>query len=170
MPPKPLYDISGIDLTREAVPLDEVQSVNPQRFEFMQVTRIAHIDDDEQVIVGVRELAEDEFWVRGHIPGRPLFPGVLMCEAAAQVATFMYVKLTPEIAGRFVGFGGLDRVRFRGTVAPGDTLVIVARAERMRPRQGVFATQGLVDGELVFEAKVIGVPMPEETPEESPGD
>ncbi len=160
MPPKLLYDLARVDLARVAVPMDDVRRVNPQRFEFEQVTRIVHLDDEAQVIVGVREVRGDEFWVRGHIPGRPLFPGVLMCECAAQVATFYYHLRTPAISGMFVAFGGLDEVRFRGAVVPGDTFVVVAHAERMKARQGVFATQGLVRGEVVFEAKVIGIPMP----------
>ena len=109
--------------------------------------------------MGLKEVEADEFWARGHIPGRPLYPGVLMWEAAAQVSTYYYKTRVPEIAGMFVAFGGLDKVRFRGTVEPGDQLVIVGKVDRMRARQAVFETQGLVDGEVVFGARVIGVPM-----------
>lgn len=170
MPPKPLYDIAHLDLTVEAVPLADVQAVLPQRFEFAQITRIVHIDDAAQTIVGLKQVKGDEFWARGHIPGRPLYPGVLMCEAAAQVATYYYQTRLPDVADKFVAFGGLDRVRFRGTVVPGDDLVIVARAERMRPRQGLFETQGLVRGELVFEARVIGMPIDLAPPTLAPSD
>lgn len=159
MPPTPIYDISDLDLEAEAVSMDEVRAINPQRFEFEQVTRIVHVDPEAGVIVGLKEIGEDEFWVRGHIPGRPLYPGVLMCEAAAQVCTFLYKSSTPEIADKFVAFGGLDKVRFRGTVEPGDRLVIVGKVDRMRARQAVFEAQGLVDGNVVFGARVIGVPM-----------
>lgn len=165
MPPKLLMDISDIDLSREAASMDAVREANPQRFEFEQLTRVVHIAPEVGEAIGVREIGDDEFWIRGHIPGRPLFPGVLMCEAAAQLGTYLYKQCLTELAGRFVGFGGLDKVRFRGTVQPGDTLILVAKAERIRARQGVFQTQGLLvkDGEvdLVFEARVIGVPMPD---------
>jgi len=162
MPPKPIYDISGIDLEAEAVPIEELRAINPQRFEFEQLTRIVHIDDQAQVIVGVKDVDESEFWVRGHIPGRPLFPGVLMCEAAAQLSTFYYKTRLPEIRDMFVAFGGLDKVRFRGTVSPGDRLVIIGKVDRIRARQAIFDTQGLVDGEVVFSARVIGIPMGKE--------
>jgi 3-hydroxyacyl-[acyl-carrier-protein] dehydratase len=164
--PQPIYDLSQINFDLDAMPVAALREANPQRFEFEQVTRIVAIDTQAEVAVGVREIRADEFWVRGHIPGRPLFPGVLMCEAAAQLATFYYKLRTPSVSERFVAFGGLDRVRFRATVVPDDCLILIAQAERMGPRQGIFATQGLLrrNGgfDVVFEARVIGLPLPGE--------
>jgi 3-hydroxyacyl-[acyl-carrier-protein] dehydratase len=92
------------------------------------------------------------------MPDYPLLPGVLMCEAAAQLCSF-YVVTYKLVHGDFVGFGGLENVRFRGPVHPGDRLVLVGKGTRMNRRQTVFNVQGFVGGTMVFHADVIGVPL-----------
>ena len=79
-----------------------------------------------------------------------------MLEAAAQLSSFFCTKYF-EKEDWFIGFGGVDKVRFRGTVRPGDHLVLVAVAKRLTPRISLFATQGLVQGKIVFEAEITGV-------------
>ena len=76
--------------------------------------------------------APDEFWVRGHMPGFPLLPGVLMCEAAAQLGAYYLCAYRP-FDGDFLGFGGMDNVRFRGKVSPGDRLVLIAKGCASNP-------------------------------------
>ncbi len=157
MPPPLLFSLDGIDLEATAFDLEAIRSLNPHRHEMEQLTRIAHVDTDAGRIVAIREVGEDEFWVRGHIPGRPLFPGVLMIEAAAQMCS-AYFKLVQK-DDRFLGFGGVDNVKFRGQVVPGDRLVLLGRAESVRNRRAVFETQGLVDGRQVVEARITGMPL-----------
>src|SRR5205814_7990119 len=101
----------------------------------------------------------DEFWVRGHMPGYPLMPGVLLCEAAAQICSFYVSKATTLLQGDFIGFGGMENVRFRGLVRPGDRLVLVGKGMRLHRRQTIFSVQGFVRGAMVFHADVIGVPL-----------
>ena len=83
-------------------------------------------------------------------------PGVLMCEAAAQLCSFFcgHIRLVKK---GFVGFGGMEDVRFRGQVRPGDRLVLVSKATRLHRRQPWFDTQGFVGNNMVFHAKIIGV-------------
>jgi 3-hydroxyacyl-[acyl-carrier-protein] dehydratase len=83
---------------------------------------------------------------------------VLMCEAAAQLCSY-YVVTVGLLQGDFVGFGGLDNVRFRGTVKPGDRLVLVAKGVRLHRRQTIFNVQGFVGATMVFHADVMGVPI-----------
>jgi 3-hydroxyacyl-[acyl-carrier-protein] dehydratase len=90
MPPKLLVDLSGIDLTRVAIPIEKIRAVNPQRYEMEQLSGVITYRPELGYIIGFRDVRPDEFWVRGHIPGRPLFPGVLMIEAAAQLSSFYY--------------------------------------------------------------------------------
>ena len=97
-----------------------------------------------------------DFWVRGHIPGRPLMPGVVMIEVAAQLCAWLGGH-TAELSGGFMGFGGIDAARFRGTVVPGDRLLVAAMTLRQRRTLATFATQAWVGRELVFEAQLIGV-------------
>ncbi|MHC4295306.1 MAG: 3-hydroxyacyl-ACP dehydratase FabZ family protein, partial [Planctomycetota bacterium] len=75
MPPEPIIDMSRIDPEKVLISREEIYQVNPHRYEFQQIEGIYFIDHDEKEIAGYRDLREDEFWVRGHIPGRPIFPG-----------------------------------------------------------------------------------------------
>ncbi|OPX23562.1 MAG: beta-hydroxyacyl-ACP dehydratase, partial [Planctomycetales bacterium 4484_123] len=75
MPPQPIIDISRIDQSRIAVTREQICQVNPHRYEFQQLDGIFFIDRVRVLMAGFRDLRADEFWVRGHIPGRPVFPG-----------------------------------------------------------------------------------------------
>jgi 3-hydroxyacyl-[acyl-carrier-protein] dehydratase len=100
----------------------------------------------------------DEFWVRGHMPGYPLMPGVLMCEAAAQLCSY-FILTQSLMQGDFVGFGGLENVRFRFPVRPGDRLVLIGKGLKLHPRRALFNVQGFVGPTMVFHADIIGVPL-----------
>ena len=73
---------------------EAIRQVNPQRFEMEQLTAIVYVDPVNHVIVGYKDVRHDEFWVRGHMPDYPLLPGVLMCEAAAQLCSYYIVTHT----------------------------------------------------------------------------
>ena len=159
MPPVLLIDPTAIDTSRVLADLEGIAQHNQQRYEMVQLTGILSVDVEKSLIVGYKDVKADEFWVRGHMPGYPLLPGVLMCEAAAQLCSFFcgYIRL---LKTGFVGFGGMEDVRFRGQVRPGDRLVLVAKATRIHRRQPLFECQGFVGANLVFHAKIIGVNIP----------
>ncbi len=159
MPPVLLIDPTAIDTSRVLADREEIAKHNPQRFEMVQLTAIVSVDVEKSLTVGFKDVKADEFWVRGHMPGYPLLPGVLMCEAAAQLCSFFcgYIRL---LKSGFVGFGGMEDVRFRGQVRPGDRLVLVAKASRIHRRQPMFDCQGFVGPNLVFHGKIIGVNIP----------
>lgn len=165
MPPLALIDPSTLDTSRVLYDQDAIRRGNRQRFEMEQLTGILDLDLDRQLIVGFKDVRDDEFWVRGHMPDYPLMPGVLLCEAAAQLCSF-YCHLIRLNEGGFLGFGGLEDVRFRGRVLPGDRLIIAAQATRINRRQSIFETQGFVGSNLVFHGRVIGVML--SNPPESP--
>lgn len=156
MPPAPLVDPASIDDSKVLLDLEQIRQVNPQRFEMEQLTAIVSIDEANKIIVGYKDVMPDEFWVRGHMPGYPLLPGVLMCEAAAQLAS-CYCVGTHLIKEGFVGFGGMEDVRFRGQVRPGDRLLLIGKGVRLHRRQTIFEVQGFVDGNMVFHGRMIGV-------------
>ena len=158
MPPVALAEPAEIDTSRVLYDRDAIRGINPQRFEMEQITAIVHLDRDEHLIIGYKDVRDDEFWVRGHMPDYPIMPGVLMCEAAAQICSF-YCHVIEIVKDGFFGFGGMEDVRFRGLVKPGDRLILMAKAERLRLRQTIFETQGFVDGNMVFNARIIGVPL-----------
>ena len=153
----PLFDVEGLDLTRVVVTTEQVREVNAQRYEFEMLQGLHHYDRERVLGVGFRKIQADEFWVRGHIPGRPLFPGVLQLETAAQLCSYMYYTCVPgAMEGHFFGFAGITACRFLDVVAPGDHLLVVARGRKLRRRLAIFDTQGFVDGRPAFEAEIKG--------------
>jgi 3-hydroxyacyl-[acyl-carrier-protein] dehydratase len=157
MPPKPLVDLDCIDPSHVIAGREDIRKCNPQRFEFEQLDGVLHIDPEEGLIVGFRDVRPDEFWVRGHIPGRPLLPGVLMCEAAAQLSSYFCAQVDPREG--FVGFGGMEGVKFRRPVVPGDRVILVGKCVEIGSRRMRFACQGFVDGDMVYEGTIIGMRM-----------
>ncbi len=158
MPPEFHYDPAQVDLEKVVADQEAIRAVNPQRFEMEQLTAIVFIDREHHLIIGYKDVRPDEFWVRGHMPNYPLMPGVLLCEAAAQLCSY-YTTTQGLLQGDFIGFGGLENVRFRGTVRPGDRLVLIGKGVRLHRRQTIFNVQGFVGSTMVFHADVIGVPM-----------
>ena len=160
MPPPLLFDLSQIDLT--AKPLfgrEAIEKQNPQRFEMRHLDGVLWYDKEKFLILGYKDVTENEFWVRGHIPDRPLMPGVIMVEAAAQLSSF-FVKRIYELEG-FIGFAGIDSAKFRSLVEPGQRLLLLGHITKFkrRTRSTLIKTgvQGVVDGTLVFEAVVSGM-------------
>src|SRR3989442_852197 len=101
MPPEVHFDVGQLDLSRVIADKDAIRRFNPQRFEMEQLDAIVYEDSTNHVIVGYKDLGADEFWVRGHMPDYPLMPGVLMCEAGAQLAGY-YTHKHGLLHGDFV--------------------------------------------------------------------
>jgi 3-hydroxyacyl-[acyl-carrier-protein] dehydratase len=158
MPPEVHVDPAGIDWSKVIADQEAIRRVNPQRFEMEQLTAVVFMDTAAQVIAGYKDIRADEFWVRGHMPGYPLYPGVLMCEAAAQLCGY-FITVNQLMPGDFCGFGGLENVRFRAPVRVGDRLLLIAKGTRVNRRQTICNVQGFVGATMVFHADVIGVPL-----------
>ncbi len=162
MPRKALFDISTIDLDKVAVSIEDIRKHNPQRYEFEQLSHICHFDLETGIAVGVLDIPEDIWWSRGHCPGRPLMPGVLMLECAAQLCSWFVHQIYDgdKYKDRIFGFGGIDNVKFRSTVVPPERLIIVGQRMEIRPRRAVFDTQGFLGSaptKLGVEAKITGM-------------
>jgi len=156
MPPQTLLDIGSIDTTATVVTREQIYDTIPHRYEFALLDGFCHLDLEAREMAAYKEICADEYWVRGHIPGRPLLPGVLMIEASAQMISY-FVKLADPHEG-FMGFGGVDNVKFRGQVVPGDRLLLLGRMEEIRPgRRAIGAVQGLVNGTMVYEGRITGM-------------
>lgn len=152
-----LFDISSIDLSQVAYGRDVISKFNPQTGDMCQLDHMAWASDDFTKGIGVKHVRDDEFWVPGHIPGRPLLPGVIMIEAAAQVSSVIYQLRLNADEPRFLGFTRCDNCIFRGQVVPGDTLHILAREHNFKRRRFSCDAQGIVDGKLVFEVRITGM-------------
>jgi 3-hydroxyacyl-[acyl-carrier-protein] dehydratase len=157
MPPALLFDLTRIDLNGEPrFDKDAICRVNPQRFEMQQLDGILWCDKDQGCILGYKDVTHAEFWVRGHIPGRPLMPGVVQIEAAAQLLSFFVTQVYEERG--FIGFGGIERAKFRAPIEPGCRLYLLGHVtEARRGRKYVCDVQGIVSQTLVFEATISGM-------------
>jgi 3-hydroxyacyl-[acyl-carrier-protein] dehydratase len=162
-----ILDPLQVDTNQVVCDREALRKINPQRFEMEQLDAIAFVDRDQHVCIGYKDVRDDEFWVRGHMPDYPLLPGVLMCEAAAQLVSYYTVTAGLKV-GDFVGFGGMENVRFRGVVRPGDRLLLIGKGRRLHRRQTIFNVQGFVGKALVFHADIIGIQMSKR--DDSPGD
>ena len=159
MPPPRLYNLNDVDFDNPVFDLDEIRQVNPQRHEMEQLTAIVYVDQENGGVIGYKDVTNKEFWNAGHMPGYPMMPGVILCECAAQLAGF-YARKFQLLGGDFLGFGGLDDVRFRAPVYPGCRLVLMVRLKSIRPkRRAEFAFQGFVEEKMVFSGTMIGVPI-----------
>jgi 3-hydroxyacyl-[acyl-carrier-protein] dehydratase len=159
MPPPLLFDPSQLDFGKVVCDLDRIRACNSQRFEMEQLTAVVHVDRAQDLIAGYKDVGPDEFWIRGHMPGYPLMPGVLMIEAAAQLCSFYVCEYNIVPKGDFIGFSGLENVRFRGQVKPGDRLVLICKGLKFHRRAVIFACQAFIGSTMVFHGEVHGVPM-----------
>jgi 3-hydroxyacyl-[acyl-carrier-protein] dehydratase len=155
-----ILDFSEYDIHSVVADVEQIRKYNPQRYEMEQLTAICYEDSTNHICVGYKDLGPDEFWVRGHMPGLPLMPGVIMCEAAAQLASYVSHKF--KLMEGMIGFGGLEEVRFRGVVRPGDRFVIVNRLLKLRRSIMTCEFQCFVDQNLVCEGILKGVSIPVE--------
>lgn len=157
MPSTPLLDLETIDLSRTIVGRDEIYRLLKQSGSFAMLDGILHFDAQGTLVAGFKDIRGDDWWAPDHIPGRPIFPGALMIESAAQLCAWDYMKRAVHSPDVFVGFGGLEGTRFRGVVEPGQRMIFVGAVKRIRSRMFTYSAQGFVAGNLVFETDVLGV-------------
>lgn len=157
----PLYDPAAIDFENVLFDIEAIREVNPQRFEMEHLTAVVHMDTEENGVVGYKDVSNEEFWVRGHMPNFPLMPGVIQCEAAAQLAGFFARKNNVLGEGDyFLGFGGMDGIRFKRPVQVGDRLILMIKATKIKKGMlAKFDLQGWVGEEIAFLGSMIGVPI-----------
>ena len=155
-----ILDPATVDLTKVIADAEEIRKYNPQRFEMEQLTAIVYEDLERHICVGYKDITFNEFWVRGHMPNMPLMPGVLMLEAAAQMCSYFSQKYD-LLGAAMVGFGGLEDVRFRDPVIPGDRLVLMCEMTKLRRGRIVFTKfQGFVRNSLAVDGILKGIPIP----------
>jgi 3-hydroxyacyl-[acyl-carrier-protein] dehydratase len=154
VPPPLLIDLTSIDLNAEVMSQREIYDLLPHRHEFQVLDGVCSYDLAAQTIVTFANITSQDWWVKAHVEGRPLLPGVMMLEMAAQSAAVL-----AKIAGNqeFLGFGGVENCKFRDTVVPPARLYLICVGVDYRSRRIVSNTQGVRDGKLVFEAQITGL-------------
>jgi 3-hydroxyacyl-[acyl-carrier-protein] dehydratase len=155
MPPVLLFDYTKLDLNKVEFDRSAIAQVNPQSHEMAQLDGIIWHDLPQMKCLGYKDVTDKEFWVRGHIPGRPIMPGVIMVEAAAQLCSFFMRKIYGLTS--FIGFAGIDETKFRETVVPGNRLYLLGYIHKVRSRQFSAKVQGIANDKFVFETTISGM-------------
>ena len=140
---KPVYDIGAI------------MRLLPHRYPFLLVDRVLELVPGKRV-VALKNVTINEPFFQGHFPGRPIMPGVLIIEAMAQAGGILANEsAADENKGRLIYFMGMDKVRFRRPVVPGDQLIFEARLLKLRSKAAKMAGRATVDDQLVAEAELM---------------
>ncbi len=155
-----LVDLSTIDLNRVVADIEEIRRYNPQRYEMEQLTAIVYENADDCTCVGYKDITDQEFWVRGHVPFLALMPGVIMLESAAQLCSY-FAQKHDLLGAKMIGFGGLEDVRFRDPVLPGERFYVMCKLLKVRRGRILISQfQGMVRGNIAVEGVIKGVPIP----------
>ena len=128
----------------------EIEALIPHRWPFLLVDRITEYDPDARRIVAIKGVTSTEWFFQGHFQGLPVMPGVLQVEALAQTMA-VYVAKQPGFGDRIGLFAGIDEVRFKRIVVPGDTLRLEVTMEKLGSRFGKGRGVASVDGEVACE-------------------
>lgn len=139
---------------KQILTIEEIQQFLPHRYPFLLLDRIIENFPGERA-VGLKNVTINEPFFQGHFPGRPIMPGVLIVEAMAQVGGVMLAQL-PNMKGKLSLFAGIDKVRFRRPVVPGDQLILTVELLTIKQRRfGKVHGRAEVDGQLASEGDLM---------------
>ena len=144
-------------------PLDSVaiRKIIPHRYPFLLVDRIIELKPGERA-VGIKNVTANESFFQGHFPDYPVMPGVLIVEAIAQVGAVAMLSL-PELAGQIALFAGIEKVRFKRQVKPGDTIRLEVQMGKIRRSIGTGTGTATVDGQVACTGEFMFALVPDQT-------
>ena len=153
--PKPSVESekSTADNTPTILSVEVIHKLLPHRYPFALVDRIIEYVPSKRA-VGLKNVTFNEPHFQGHFPGRPLMPGVMIVEAMAQVGGIIMTQMPNLPDGLFI-FAGIDKVRFRRPVVPGDQLILTAEVLRVKSRFGKIQGYAEVDGQRAAEGELL---------------
>jgi len=131
----------------------EIEEIIPHREPFLLLDEVTEIEPGLRVVAR-KVVREDEWYLAGHFPGRPIMPGVLMVEAMAQAGAIAVLS-QEENRGKLALFAGIDDIRFKRLVEPGDELELTCEIERLRGPVGRGKATATVDGELAVRGTLM---------------
>lgn len=140
-------------MDKTPIGIERIRELLPHRYPMLMIDRV--IELSEQHVLAEKLVSANEPVFTGHFPDRPIFPGVLILEAMAQAGGIWALNTMPQNRGLMTVLAGIDEVRFRRQVVPGDVLRLEVRPIRSRPRMTRFSGKATVDGELAAEAVLL---------------
>lgn len=149
-----------------AKPLDvtEIMKLLPHRYPFLMIDKI--IDSDDETITGIKNVTINEPFFQGHFPGHPIMPGVLQVEGLAQCAGCLIFQKIEDPSAFVVYFMGLNNVKFRKPVLPGDTITYKVRIISFNGTRAKMQGEAFVDDKVVSEAEMTAMLMPRKAAED----
>lgn len=155
---QPLVDLDSLDLSRDVIPEAELRELLPHRGTFQLLDGICHFDPERKIAVGYKDWPADAWWATDHVPGKPLMPGVLMIEGAAQIASVLIKKTAGWEIESFIGLAGLNEVRFRGMIVPPARVYFVSGNTKVSGRRlARMPAQAFCNGQMTLEAELLGM-------------
>ncbi len=133
--------------------INEIKKILPHRYPFLLVDKIIECDDESR-IVGIKSVTMNEPFFQGHFPGFPIMPGVLIVEAMAQVACILGIRILKKEGNTSVFFTGIDGVKFRKPVVPGDVLRLELTKVKQRGELFRFEGKALVEDRVVTQGTI----------------
>ena len=133
--------------------IEQIQEILPHRYPFLLVDKILELEEGKRA-VGIKNITFNEPYFQGHFPGKPIMPGVLIVEALAQVGACAILSLEQN-RDKLVMFAGIDGMRFRRPVTPGDTVRLEVELTRIKGSIGKARATATVDGELAAEGEIM---------------
>lgn len=130
----------------------DIQKILPHRYPFLLVDRVTELEDGKRA-VGIKNVTVNEPFFQGHFPQNPIMPGVLIVEALAQVGAVMLLSM-PENRGKLGVFTGIDAMKFRRQVIPGDTLTLEAELLMYRHGMGKAKVSSTVEGKIAAAGEI----------------
>mgnify|MGYP003989325931 FL=1 len=136
--------------------INEIMALLPHRYPLLLVDRVLELVPNERILA-YKNISVNEEVFNGHFPGAPIFPGVLTIEALAQASGILGFASTNTTAddGKLYLFAGVDKVRFKRTVVPGDQLMLSSEVEAVKRNIWRFRTTATVDGEIACQATLL---------------
>ena len=143
----------GAEAMEDVLDVNGIMKVIPHREPFLFVDRITHLEKGKRA-VGIKNVTINDYFFKGHFPGRPVMPGVIIVEAMAQVGGVMMLS-SEENKGKLAFFLSIDNVKFRKPVVPGDQLVLEVEAIKVKSKTGQVRGRALVAGKVVAETDFV---------------
>jgi len=150
-----LFDLAELDLSARVHGREHIEEWNPHRGNMSLLDAIVWEHPTLHRGVAVRRVRDDEFWVQGHFPGKPMLPGVMMIETGAQLACYLYISRKNEHS--LVAFLRIESAAFRSSVKPGDDFFVLCDAIKVGRRSFLCDIQGMVENRVAFDARISGM-------------